>query len=102
MSKAQATIGKEHLEEFQNARKAAGEAYENFLKAQQHLKSAARAAGLSLKEQAWEQFEESGEYVRQKKDDLMQESEDYIRSNPVSSAGLAFLGGFLVSRLFAR
>lgn len=102
MSKAQSTIDRAHLDEFQNARKSAGEAYENFLKAQQHLKSAAKAAGLSLKDQAYEHLEESSDYVKQKKDDLVRESEEYIRSNPVSSAGLAFLGGFLISRLIAR
>lgn len=102
MNKAQATIDKDHLDEFRKARKAASEAYENFLEAQQHLRAAAKAVGLSVKEHAWEQFEESGEYVRRKTDDVIKESEDYIRSNPVSSAGIAFLGGFLLSRLMSR
>lgn len=33
MNKAQATIDKDHLDEFRKARKAASEAYENFLEA---------------------------------------------------------------------
>lgn len=88
--------------EFEAAREAALEAYENFLEAKDHLKAAALAAGHEFKDTANEQFEEALERMTEQKDEIYDSTRDYMRENPMTSAGIAFLGGLLISKLFER
>lgn len=86
-------------EEFEQARKAALEAYSSFIAAKEHLKAAARNAGVDFRESANEQFHETMEKLGERKRQVLDDTSEYIRENPMMSAGLAFLGGILFSRL---
>lgn len=88
--------------EFEAAKEAALEAYENFLEAKDHLKAAASAAGHEFRDSANEQFEEALERMTEQKDELYDSTREYMRENPMTSVGIAFLGGLLVSKLFER
>lgn len=88
----------EAQEEFEAAKKAALEAYGNFVEAKDHLKAAALNAGMEFRDTAHEQFEETVEKLSERKRHAVEETSDYIRENPVSSAALAFLGGVLFGR----
>lgn len=92
----------EAQQEFEQAREAAAEAYANFLAARDHLKAAALAAGIELKDTASRQFEEGLGKVNNQKDELYQSTQQYIRDNPLFSTGVAFLGGILISRLLSK
>lgn len=94
-------------EEFEKAREAAQEAWEHFQEARSHMQSAAVAAGVELRENANEQFEETLATLKDKQselqdkgNDLVDQGSDYVRANPVKSAGIAFAAGYVVSRLF--
>lgn len=89
----------EARENFNEAKKAAMEAYANLLDAKRKFLSAARAAGFDVKETANEQFEEAVGRVQERGTELYQRSEDYVRENPLASAGIAFAAGFIFSRL---
>jgi ElaB/YqjD/DUF883 family membrane-anchored ribosome-binding protein len=81
-------------EEFETAKQAVLEAYANFLDAKKHLKKAALAAGVEFRESANEQLEE----VMTRADS----AGDYVRENPLASAGIAFLSGVVLSRLLGK
>jgi ElaB/YqjD/DUF883 family membrane-anchored ribosome-binding protein len=89
-------------EEFEAAKKAVLEAYANFLDAKLHLKKAAVAAGIDLRDSATEQFDEALTRARDKKNEIHDSASDYVRENPVTSAGIAFLGGVIFSRMFGK
>lgn len=89
-------------EEFELARKAVLEAYARFLDAKRHLKKTALAAGVEFKEGANEQLDEVITMVRGAKKELEESTGDYVRENPLTSAGIAFLGGMIVSRLLGK
>lgn len=89
-------------EELEIARAAVQEAYERFLDAKKHLQRAAMAAGLDLREIATEQLDSALLRARFKKEELHENAETYVRENPLSSAGLAFVAGLVVSRLFGK
>jgi ElaB/YqjD/DUF883 family membrane-anchored ribosome-binding protein len=90
---------KVHNEEFEKAREAAREAYAHFMKAREHMKAAAISAGIELKDSANEQIDESVEMLKEKQAHLIETGTEYIKENPLKSAGFAFLGGYLVSRI---
>jgi gamma-glutamyl:cysteine ligase YbdK (ATP-grasp superfamily) len=89
-------------DEFEAAKKAVLEAYASFLDAKIHLKKAAVAAGIDLKESANEHLDEAIAMARDKKNELHDSASDYVLRNPVTSAGLAFLGGVVFSKLFGK
>ena len=89
-------------EELEIARKAVLEAYANFLEAKKHLKIAAFAAGIDFKESAHEHLEEAFIKAKERKDELRDNTSDYIKENPITSASIAFIGGILFSRLFGK
>jgi ElaB/YqjD/DUF883 family membrane-anchored ribosome-binding protein len=95
-------ISSEAQEEFDQAKKAALEAYGNFVEAKDHLKAAALNAGVEFKETANEQFHETVDKLSERKRQAMDDASDYIRENPVSSAGLAFLGGVIFGRFLSK
>lgn len=102
ISKADLNISSEAQEEFEQAKKAALEAYSNFLEAKDHLKAAARNAGIEFKEVANEHFHETVDRLSERKRVLVDEASDYIRENPLNSAGMAFLGGVLFGRFLGK
>ena len=102
MTTAKAKAEELNNSELDQAKEAAAQAYENFLEAQKHLKLAAREAGVDLKDTAHEKFEESVEKIQAKRKEVLGDSEDYIRANPLTSAGIAFVSGFVISKLFSK
>ena len=51
-------------------------------------------------ERAREDLAERGlRYTREHFDDLLSDTEDYVRANPVQSVGYAILAGFVLNRL---
>jgi ElaB/YqjD/DUF883 family membrane-anchored ribosome-binding protein len=89
-------------EELETARKAVLEAYDSFLDAKKHLKKAAMAAGIDLRESANEQLDAAIARARDKKEEFQERTGDYVRDNPLTSASLAFLAGVMVSRIFGK
>ena len=100
MKNPTASIPADVQEEFDAAKKAVLEAYANFLDAKLHLKKAAVAAGIDLRDSATEHLDEALAMARDKKNEIHDSTSDYVRKNPVTSAGIAFLGGVIFSRLF--
>ena len=89
-------------EEFELARQAVADAYSSFLNARKHLKKAALAAGIELTESAGGYVEEGLSCARDKREELSETTSDYVRKNPLTSAGIAFLGGVIFSRMFGK
>ena len=89
-------------EEFEIAKKAVLEAYANFMEAKKHLKTAAFAAGLEFKESGKEHLEEALLRVKERKNELRDNTSEYIKENPITSTSIAFLGGVLFSRMFGK
>jgi ElaB/YqjD/DUF883 family membrane-anchored ribosome-binding protein len=89
-------------EEFENAKKAVLEAYANFLEAKKHLKRAAMAAGVDFRDTANERLEEAVSMARDKKNEWQDNTTEYVKDNPMTSASIAFLGGVLFSRMFGK
>jgi ElaB/YqjD/DUF883 family membrane-anchored ribosome-binding protein len=100
--KANVNVSPETQEEFEQAKKAALEAYSNFVEAKDHLKTAAHNAGMDFRESANEQFQETVERLTERKRQVLEDTSEYIRENPVMSAGIAFLGGILFSRFLGK
>lgn len=86
-------------EEFDKAKQSAREAYAKFQEAREHLKSAAVAAGVDLKEGANEFVEDKVDTINSKGHELFDETEEYVRKHPLKSAGIAFFSGFVVSKI---
>lgn|SRR5690554_2780184 len=89
----------EAAENFHEAKNAAMEAYANLLEAKRKFLHAARSAGLDLKDNANEQLEEAVGRVQERGTEIYERTEDYVRENPLASAGIAFAAGFIMSRL---
>jgi len=89
-------------EEFENAKKAVLEAYANFMEAKKHLKAAAFAAGIEFRESGKEHLDEAILKVRERKNELRDDTSEYIKNNPITSTSLAFIGGVLFSRMFGK
>lgn len=104
MNATSTKTGKDHAysEEFDSAKQSAREAYENFVEAREHLKSAARAAGIEMKETADDELDDVIKRVLDEKERVVRTSEEYVRENPLASAGIAFLAGFIISKLIGR
>jgi hypothetical protein len=89
-------------EEFEIAKRAVLEAYANFMEAKKHLKTAAFAAGLEFRETGKEHLDEAILRVRERKDELRDNTSEYIKENPITSTSLAFISGVLFSRMFGK
>jgi ElaB/YqjD/DUF883 family membrane-anchored ribosome-binding protein len=88
--------------EFENAKKAVLEAYANFMEAKKHLKAAAFAAGLEFRDSGKEHLDEAILKVKERKDELQDSTSEYIKENPITSAGIAFISGMLFSKIFGK
>ena len=95
-------ISEDAREEFENAKQAVLDAYAAFLEAKKHLKRAAMAAGVDFRETANERLEEAVSRARDKRDEWQDNTTEYVKENPMTSASIAFLGGVLFSRMFGR
>ena len=102
MKKEAEDIGEDAREEFENAKQAVLDAYAAFLEAKKHLKRAALAAGVDFRETANDRFEEAVTRARDKKNEWQDNTNEYVKENPMTSATIAFLGGVLFSRMFGR
>ena len=73
-------------------------AYSNLVEAKEHFKHAAEAAGLDLKNEA------SGQCLKgkAKAGELTNQANSYVHEKPLTSLGIAFAAGFLVSQLFSK
>jgi ElaB/YqjD/DUF883 family membrane-anchored ribosome-binding protein len=89
-------------EEFENAKQAVLDAYANFLEAKKHLRKAAMAAGVEFRDTANERLEEAVSMARDKKNEWQDNTTEYVKDNPMTSASIAFLGGVLFSRMFGK
>lgn len=97
-----ADVGEDVHAEFENAKQAVLDAYNNFLEAKKHLKRAALAAGIEFRDSANERLEDAVSRARDKKEEWQDNTSEYVRENPITSASIAFLGGVLFSRMFGR
>jgi ElaB/YqjD/DUF883 family membrane-anchored ribosome-binding protein len=95
-------VAGDHHEEFENAKKAVLDAYANFLEAKKHLKKAAMAAGVEFRDTANERLDDAVSRARDKKDEWQDNTSEYVKENPITSASIAFLGGVLFSRMFGK
>jgi ElaB/YqjD/DUF883 family membrane-anchored ribosome-binding protein len=73
-------------------------AYDKLLEAKEHLKLAAEAAGVDMKDEAIEQLLKG----RAKTEALGQQASVFVREKPLASLGIAFVGGLVISSLFSR
>lgn len=73
-------------------------AYSNLLEAKEHFRHAAEAAGLDLKNEASDQFMKG----KAKAGELTNQANSYVHEKPLTSLGIAFAAGFLVSQLCSR
>ncbi|MEX0618650.1 MAG: hypothetical protein WDZ76_10245 [Pseudohongiellaceae bacterium] len=92
----------ESREEFNEARESAMEAYANLLDARDKFYSAAKHAGIDVKEGAVGQFGEVMDTANEKTSEFIDRSEAYIRDRPITCAGIAFATGFVLSKLMKK
>lgn len=93
---------KDVQDEFETAKQAMLDAYANFLEAKKHLKKAALAAGVELKESASDHLDDAISTARHKKREVYEGTSEYVKENPITSASIAFLGGVIFSRMFGK
>lgn len=85
-------------DELNASKKAAMEALDSLIEARSHFREAAEAAGLDLRDEAVRRLEQGKVKAGQWED----EASDYIHEKPLQTLGLAFLGGFILSKLLSR
>jgi ElaB/YqjD/DUF883 family membrane-anchored ribosome-binding protein len=102
LEEAATRMGEDVHAEFEIAKQAVLEAYSNFLEAKKHLKKAALAAGVELRDSASETLGDAVSRARDKKNELTDSTSEYVRENPITSASIAFLGGVIFSRMFGK
>lgn len=85
-------------EEMDSGKQAATAAYEKLLEAKEHFKHAAESAGLDWKGEAEAQFEKG----KAKAGELCDDANKYLNDKPLTTLGIAFAAGFLVSQLMSR
>jgi len=73
-------------------------AYGNLLEAQAHFREAAEAAGQDLQHDALAQLLKG----KSKTDELSQQLQHYVQEKPITTLGLAFVTGLIVSQLLSR
>ncbi|MGM0631820.1 MAG: hypothetical protein ACQETO_01465 [Pseudomonadota bacterium] len=85
-------------EELDASKKAAMEALENLIEARSHFRRAAEEAGLDLRDEAFKRLEQG----KAKAGELGDEASEYFHEKPLQTLGLAFLGGFILSKLLSK
>ncbi|MEX0740392.1 MAG: hypothetical protein WD071_13700 [Pseudohongiella sp.] len=84
--------------ELEASKLAAREALDKLLEAKEHFRHAAEIAGLEMKGDALDQLVKG----KDKADDLTRSAVDYAKTNPVQALAIAFVGGYVLSKLFSR
>lgn len=92
------TISTQTKEELAASKKAALSASDKLLEAKDHFKLAAKAAGVDLKDEAIEQLLKG----RAKTEELGELASTYIREKPLATIGVAFITGYVLSKLFSN
>lgn len=97
-----ATEKTDKAEELDATREAARAALENLLQAKEHFKKAAEAAGLDAKHEAQEKLHRGRDKAEQVGDQLSDAIISCVSDKPLTTLGVAFLGGFLIAQLMGR
>lgn len=84
--------------ELDASKQAAFDALEKLLEAKDHFRSAAEAAGLELKEEAFNRLAEG----KIKAEKLGEQASDYFHEKPLTTLAIAFVGGLLLSQLLSK
>ena len=74
------------------------EAYEKLMEAKAHFRQAAEAAGLDLKDEAMDKVQKGREDLEA----LGSQVASSTKENPLAAIGIAFLVGFIFSKLMSR
>ncbi|MFT4765257.1 MAG: ElaB/YqjD/DUF883 family membrane-anchored ribosome-binding protein [Oleispira sp.] len=100
MTTTQSTAAKSSTrdDELAASKQAVLNAYDSLLEAKEHLKLAAEAAGIDMKDEAIEQLLKG----RAKTEELGQQASVFVREKPLASLGIAFISGLVISSLFSR
>lgn len=85
-------------DELDASKKAAMEALDNLIEARGHFRQAAEAAGLDLRDEALQRLAQG----KAKAGEWEEEASEYLHEKPLQTLGLAFLGGFILSKLLSR
>lgn len=85
-------------DELAASKKAAMEALENLIEARGHFRQAAEEAGLDARDEALQRLEQG----KARAGELGDEASEYLHDKPLQALGLAFLGGFILSKLLSR
>ncbi|MEX1197941.1 MAG: hypothetical protein WEB57_08790 [Pseudohongiellaceae bacterium] len=84
--------------ELEASKKAAMEALDNLIEARSHFRQAAEAAGLDLRDEALQRLAQGKARAGAMEDEL----HEYVNEKPLQTLGIAFLGGFILSKLLSR
>lgn len=84
--------------ELEASKMAAREALDKLLEAKEHFRHAAEIAGLDVKAEALDQLVKG----KDKADDLSRSAIEYAREKPAQALAIAFVGGYVMSKLFFR
>jgi ElaB/YqjD/DUF883 family membrane-anchored ribosome-binding protein len=74
------------------------EALDNLIEARGHFRQAAEAAGLDLRDEAVKRLERGKARAGEMEDEIG----NYLDDKPLQTLGIAFLGGFILSKLLSR
>ncbi len=85
-------------QELDASKKAAMEALDNLIEARSHFRQAAEAAGLDFRDEALQRLAKG----KAKAGELGDEASEYFHEKPLQTLGLAFLGGFILSKLLSK
>lgn len=84
--------------EVELGRESVQEAYENLRNAKDHFKTATIAAGGELRQQTDERIDQGVDKARE----IYTTTENYVKAQPLTSAGIAFATGVIVSKILGR
>ncbi|OFE12408.1 hypothetical protein PHACT_04035 [Pseudohongiella acticola] len=84
--------------ELEASKESAREALDKLLEAKEHFRHAAEIAGLDVKAEALDQLVKG----KEKADDLTSTAIEYAKDKPAQALAIAFLGGYVLSKLFSR
>lgn len=85
-------------EELDASKKAAMEALDSLIEARSHFRQAAEEAGLDFRDEALQRLAQG----KARAGELGDEASEYLHEKPLQTLGLAFLGGFILSRLLSK
>lgn len=92
------TTGKTREDELAASKEAVLSAYDKLLEAKEHFRLAAEAAGVDIKHEATEQLLKG----RAKTEELSKQASVFFREKPLTTLGIAFVTGLIISQLFSR